>query len=145
MFIYLFYFFIQQYIGTWYQIEGYPHELETANCSGMRYTVNDAEDKIKLLKWQVDVDGELDIIEGNATVVPSENNEARFIIELPSRRPEDADEDEDDGIGKKMLFIKKIKIKFKARRVAPKNCSAACIAVVGPEPRFAGRKIPYYG
>ncbi|XP_026333313.1 uncharacterized protein LOC113240270 [Hyposmocoma kahamanoa] len=81
-------FQVDDYSGTWYQTERYPQQWETGNCTGARYTVNNAEDRIDVVNWQV-VDGELDVIRGHATAIPSENNEAKLIVELPSRIPDD--------------------------------------------------------
>lgn len=80
---------IPQYSGRWYLTERYPRrEFERGNCSGVQYTVRDnTEDPVHVLDWEV-LGGELDVIEGNLTALPSQCNDARFTLLLPSRSPE---------------------------------------------------------
>ncbi|CAG4957190.1 unnamed protein product [Colias eurytheme] len=72
-----------QYTGTWYQIERYPQPWERGTCTGARYSLNTDTSVVTLLNWQV-IDGELDTIEGTATI-SSLDGSARLTVTLPIR------------------------------------------------------------
>ncbi|CAK1550413.1 unnamed protein product [Leptosia nina] len=73
----------QQYSGTWYQIEKYHQRYEGGNCTGARYTFNRNSDTVTVLNWHV-VNGVLDTITGNATVISSDGS-GRLRVSLPIR------------------------------------------------------------
>ncbi|XP_038206911.1 uncharacterized protein LOC119828740 [Zerene cesonia] len=76
-------FDVEKYSGTWYQIERYPQRFESGDCTGARYTLNG--DVVTLLNWQR-IDGVLDTIEGNATIISTDGS-AKLRVTLPSRAP----------------------------------------------------------
>ncbi|CAK1583857.1 unnamed protein product [Parnassius mnemosyne] len=76
-----------QYTGTWYQIERYPQFHETGSCTGARYTLDETTGVVTLLNWEV-IDGELDTIEGTATI-NSTDGSAKLLVTLPDRLSDD--------------------------------------------------------
>ncbi|XP_045502727.1 uncharacterized protein LOC123699752 [Colias croceus] len=76
-------FDVEKYSGTWYQIQRYPQVFENGSCTGARYTLNG--DVVTVLNWQR-VNGELDTIEGNATIISADQS-AKLRVVLPSRAP----------------------------------------------------------
>ncbi|CAH2044979.1 unnamed protein product, partial [Iphiclides podalirius] len=76
-----------QYTGTWYQIERYPQFFENGNCTGARYSLNEATGVVTLVNWEV-VNGELDVIEGTATI-NSTDGSAKLLVILPDRLSDD--------------------------------------------------------
>ncbi|CAG9565650.1 unnamed protein product [Danaus chrysippus] len=72
-----------KYTGTWYQIEKYPQRFENGTCIGARYTLDEQTGVVDVLNWQV-VNGTLDTIEGNATLISTDGS-AKLIVNLPIR------------------------------------------------------------
>ncbi|OWR44741.1 chlorophyllide A binding protein precursor, partial [Danaus plexippus plexippus] len=72
-----------KYTGTWYQIEKYPQRFENGTCIGARYTLDEQTGVVDVLNWQV-VNGTLDTIEGNATIISTDGS-AKLIVNLPIR------------------------------------------------------------
>ncbi|XP_045502895.1 uncharacterized protein LOC123699891 [Colias croceus] len=82
-------FNVTAYSGTWYQIQRYPQRFESGDCTGARYTLNG--DVVTLLNWQR-IDGVLDTIEGNATIISADGS-AKLRVTLPSRAPNASPDD----------------------------------------------------
>ncbi|CAG4957186.1 unnamed protein product [Colias eurytheme] len=82
-------FDVAKYSGTWYQIQRYPQRFESGDCTGARYTLNG--NVVTLLNWQR-IDGVLDTIEGNATIISADGS-AKLRVTLPSRAPNASPDD----------------------------------------------------